>query len=241
MIEVIPAIDLIGGKCVRLTRGDFNTAHFYAESPVDLARRYFEVGVKRLHLVDLEGAKARKIVNYRVLEQIATRTDLVIDFSGGVSQDDDLRIAFECGARQVCVGSLAVSNRDLVSGWFSKMGGEKIILGADSRERRIAVKGWLEESELTVDELISRYLEDGLEYCLATDISQDGTLEGPNFGLYKELQDQFSKVKFIASGGVSSLDDLMKLSDQGTWGVVVGKALLEGKILLKELERLISA
>ena len=233
----IPAIDLIDGKCVRLTQGDYATKKVYYEDPVEAARQFEDHGITRLHLVDLDGAKARHIVNHRTLERIATQTQLHIDFGGGLGSDEDLRIAFESGARQVTGGSIAVRQPDVFWGWLEKFGPERIILGADCKHRRIATHGWLETSDLDVLDFIKDYEQRGVRYVICTDIAQDGTLAGPSVALYREILAE-TNVQLIASGGVGTLADLYELRDAGCYGAILGKALYEGRIALPDLRAL---
>lgn len=236
MIEIIPAIDVIEGKCVRLTRGDFEKKKVYDRDPLDIARRYEDAALKRLHLVDLDGARQGKIVNYRVLEKLAAKTALAIDFGGGINSDDDLRIAFECGARQASIGSIAVTDQEKFLRWVKLHGESKIILNADVEKERVKIRGWQEESKLFLLDLLDRCYEGGVRRVLCTDVSKDGTLEGPNFDLYKKVLDTYEKIFLIASGGVANMHDLEKLDRLGVHAVVVGKALLEGKITLDEIK-----
>ena len=234
-MRIIPAIDIIEGKCVRLSQGDYSTQKIYNEDPLEVAMLFMDYGIKYLHLVDLDGAKAKSIVNYSVLERLASKTDLKIDFGGGIKSDKDLSIAFECGATQITGGSIAVKNPDLFKRWIREYGEDKIILGADVKSNKIAVGGWLETSEHEIDPFIKSYLEEGIKYVICTDISKDGTLEGPNIDLYDEINNQFNEINIIASGGVSILDDLIKLDKISLSSVVVGKSLLENKITEKEV------
>lgn len=237
MIELIPAIDIIDGKCVRLSQGDYSTKKVYGESPADMAKRFEDVGVKRLHVVDLDGAKAAHIVNYKALESIAKKTNLVIDFGGGLKTDDDLKIAFESGASMVTGGSIAVKKRDVFEGWIKKYGAERIILGADVKERKIAVTGWLEDTELDLFSFLKDYTEKGITKVICTDIAKDGMLQGPSVELYKEILEKHPTLHLIASGGVSSMADIGALNNAGVPAVIFGKAIYEGKITLKELEQ----
>jgi phosphoribosylformimino-5-aminoimidazole carboxamide ribotide isomerase len=234
---IIPAIDLIEGKCVRLTQGDYRQKTIYNEHPLEVAKAFEDAGLTRLHLVDLDGAKAKKIVNWKVLETLATHTKLHIDFGGGVQTDEDLRVAFECGARQITGGSVAVKNPDLFEQWLTQHGGEKIILGADARNERVAVSGWEEGTALWVYDFVQQWVEKGAKYAISTDVAKDGLLQGPSFGLYKNLQERCPDLQVIASGGVSNLDDLEKLAEQQVFGTIVGKAIYEGRITLAELAK----
>lgn len=234
-MHIIPAIDLIEGKCVRLTQGDFNTKRTYHEEPLDIARRFEDVGIKRLHLVDLDGAKSGAIVNWKVLEKLASNTTLHIDFGGGVGSDKDIEIAFECGAAQVTGGSVAVKKKELFLGWLERYGKEKIILGADVKDEKISVSGWQEDSEVFLFDFLGEYEEKGIQYVITTDVAKDGLLQGPSLDLYRRMREEFPKLNIIASGGVSSLEDLEKLEEIEVFGAIVGKALYEGKIALKDL------
>lgn len=234
-MRIIPAIDIIDGKCVRLTKGDYETKTIYNQNPLEVAKAFEDAGIEFLHVVDLDGAKAKHIVNYKVLEQIATKTDLNIDFGGGLKSDEDLRIAFESGAHQITGGSIAVKNPDIFEQWISTYGADKIILGADCKKEKIAVSGWQEESDLKVIPFIQNYISKGINYVICTDISKDGMLEGPAFELYKRILDENKKINLIASGGISEFDDLLKLKDLGCEGVIIGKAIYENRISLKAL------
>ena len=236
-MRIIPAIDIIDGKCVRLTKGDYATKKIYNESPLDVALEFEANGIQNLHLDDLDGAKSKQIVNYDVLEQIASKTSLSIDFGGGIKSNNDIRIAFESGARQITGGSIAVSNPQTFEGWINLYGRNKIILGADCLDRKIATQGWLDDSEIDVLDFIKSYEQKGIRHVICTDISKDGMLEGPSFNLYKEILTKTSS-KLIASGGIASLEDLKKLKAMGCEGAIVGKAIYEGYISLKELEKL---
>lgn len=246
-MRIIPAIDIIEGKCVRLTKGDYNTQKIYNENPVEVAKEFEDAGIQYLHVVDLDGAKASHIVNYKVLEQIALKTNLKIDFGGGLKSDEDLRIAFESGANQITGGSIAVKNPSTFENWISKFGSDKIILGADCHNEKIAVSGWQEESDLNVIPFIKDYQEKGISYVICTDISKDGMLEGPSFGLYKriisechaELVEESQSINLIASGGISTFDEIPKLAELGCEGVIIGKAIYENRISLKKLENYI--
>ena len=239
MIELIPAIDIIGGKCVRLSQGDYESRKVYNENPLEVAKMLEAGGIRRLHLVDLDGAASAHIVNYRVLEKIATGTSLVVDFGGGVKSDEDLRIAFESGAQMVTGGSIAVRNPELFIRWIEKYGPERIILGADVKDRRVAVGGWKEESAVELFSFLDNYRRQGVSKVICTDISRDGMLQGPSLGLYKELLEHASDLYLIASGGVSSVDDIYRLEENGVPAVVFGKALYEGRITLDDLSPLL--
>jgi phosphoribosylformimino-5-aminoimidazole carboxamide ribotide isomerase len=248
-MRIIPAIDIIDGKCVRLSKGDYNTKIIYNENPLEVAKSFEAHGIEYLHLVDLDGAKSSKIVNYKILEQIATQTSLQIDFGGGLKSDDDLRIAFESGASQITGGSIAVKNRTIFEKWISEYGSDKIILGADAKDEKVAISGWLEDSDEDLIPFIKEYMNKGIQYVICTDIAKDGMLEGPSFDLYKKILDQATiitddktitrKVKLIASGGISTFDELPKLAELGCEGTIIGKAIYEGRISLKQLENFI--
>jgi len=235
MIQIIPAIDLIDGKCVRLTQGDYAQKKIYNENPLEVAKSFEDAGIQRLHLVDLDGAKQKRIVNHKVLELLASKTNLHIDFGGGVQSDEMIEIAFNSGAKQVTGGSVAVKNPDLFEGWLQSYGGEKIILGADARDEKIAISGWEEATTTSVYDFVGNYIEKGAKYAISTDVAKDGLLEGPSFQLYKNLQDQFPNLQIIASGGVSVMDDILKLDEMNIFGVIVGKAIYEGRITLKQI------
>ncbi|MDG1778649.1 MAG: 1-(5-phosphoribosyl)-5-[(5-phosphoribosylamino)methylideneamino]imidazole-4-carboxamide isomerase [Flavobacteriaceae bacterium] len=235
-MKIIPAIDLIDGQCVRLTKGDYSTKKVYNTNPLEVAKQFEDVGIEFLHLVDLDGAKAQHIVNYKVLEEISVKTQLKIDFGGGLKSDEDLKIAFESGANQITGGSIAVKNPSKFESWLSLYGAKKIILGADCMQEKIAVHGWQEESDLDVLPFIDTYVKKGITDVICTDISKDGMLQGPSYDLYREILNNTTTVNLIASGGVSSAEDLPKLAQLGCSGVIIGKAIYEGKITLKQLE-----
>lgn len=236
-MRIIIAIDIIDGKCVRLTKGDFSTRKIYNESPLEVARQIEDNGLEFLHLVDLDGAKNKKIINYKIIEKIANNTSLKINYGGGIRSDEDLRISFENGAKQVTCGSVAVTNPPLFLEWLAKWGSEKIILGADVKGRKVSTGGWLEDSEAEIISFISDYHSKGMQYTICTDIEKDGTLNGPSISLYKEIL-VIKGLNLIASGGVSSIKDINELNKIGCEGVIIGKAVYEGKIPLKELCRL---
>ena len=247
-MRIIPAIDIIEGKCVRLTKGDYDTKKIYNENPLEVAKSFVDAGIEYLHVVDLDGAKASHIVNYKVLENIATKTNLKIDFGGGLKSDEDLKIAFNSGANQITGGSIAVKNPDVFQNWISKFGAERIILGADCNNEKIAISGWQEESTLEVIPFIKDYQAKGIQYVICTDISKDGMLEGPSFELYDRIlkecnaisteqsNEKSHNLKLIASGGISNFEELPKLKEMGCEGVIIGKAIYENRISLKELE-----
>jgi phosphoribosylformimino-5-aminoimidazole carboxamide ribotide isomerase len=238
-MRIIPAIDIIDGKCVRLSKGDYDTKIIYNENPLEVAKSFEAHGIEYLHLVDLDGAKSSKIVNYKILEQIANQTSLKIDFGGGLKSDDDLRIAFESGANQITGGSIAVKNRAIFEKWISEYGSEKIILGADAKDEKIAVSGWLEDSNEDLIPFIQGYQAKGIQYVICTDIAKDGMLEGPSFDLYEKILKEAIGVKLIASGGISTFDELPRLAELGCEGTIIGKAIYEGRITLKQLENYI--
>ncbi len=238
-MRIIPAIDIIDGKCVRLSKGDYNTKKIYNEDPLEVAKSFEAHGIEYLHLVDLDGAKSSHIVNYKIIETIATKTSLKIDFGGGLKTDKDLQIAFESGANQITGGSIAVKNPELFQSWLQKYGNEKIILGADAKYRKIAVSGWLEDSDKEIIPFIQNFEKAGVSYVICTDISKDGMLEGPSFELYKEILSETENIKLIASGGISEFDELPKLEELGCEGVIIGKAIYENRISLKQLEKYI--
>ncbi len=238
-MRIIPAIDIINGQCVRLSKGDYTTKKVYNENPLEIAKQFEAHGIEHLHLVDLDGAKASHIVNHKVLETIATKTKLKIDFGGGLKTDDDLRIAFESGAKQITGGSIAVKKPEVFKNWLSKFGSDKIILGADANNEKIAISGWLEESDEELIPFVQNYLNEGVSYVICTDIAKDGMLEGPSFDLYKKMLSQLPNIKLIASGGISTFDELPKLATLGCEGTIVGKAIYEHKISLKQLENYI--
>ena len=235
-IEIIPAIDLIDGKCVRLSQGDYNQKTIYNENPLEVAKMFEANGIRRLHLVDLDGAKAKHIVNHKILEEIATNTKLIIDFGGGLKSDEDLEIAFNSGAAMVTGGSIAVKERETFLKWLEKYGAEKIILGADAKNGNIAVSGWQETTELPVIEFISEYHKKGVSKVISTDISRDGMLSGPAFELYSDIMNTLPQIEIIASGGIATMDDILRLNEMGVPGVITGKAIYENRITLKEIE-----
>lgn len=236
-MRIIPAIDIIEGKAVRLSQGDYSKKTVYNTDPLEVAKEFEGVGLQYLHLVDLDGAKAGEIINWKVLEKIAAKTSLKVDFGGGVKTNDAVRIAFECGAQQITGGSIAVKDRKTFESWISSFGSDKIILGADAKDEKIAVQGWTESTDEWVVDFIQDYKDKGVEYVICTDISKDGMLEGPSTELYKRIMDQVEDVKLIASGGVSSIEDLEKLADMNMDGAIVGKAIYEGRIPITELAR----
>ena len=238
-MRIIPAIDIINGKCVRLSKGDYATEIIYNENPLEVAKMFEAHGVKYLHLVDLDGAKASHIVNHKVLENIASKTNLSIDFGGGLKSDDDLRIAFESGANQITGGSIAIKNPDIFKSWLQKYGADKIILGADALDEKVAVSGWLEESDKELLPFIQSYEKVGVSYVICTDISKDGMLQGPSFDLYQKILNKTLNIKLIASGGISTYDELPRLAEMGCEGTIVGKAIYEHRISMKQIENFI--
>ncbi len=245
-MRIIPAIDIINGKCVRLSKGDYATEKVYNENPLEVAKMFQDHGIQHLHLVDLDGAKASHIVNYKVLETIASNTNLSIDFGGGLKSDEDLKIAFESGANQITGGSIAVKNPEIFKSWLEKFGADKIILGADANNEKVAISGWLEESDKELIPFIQSYLKEGVSYVICTDISKDGMLQGPSFDLYQKILNETNvtssaveKIKLIASGGISTYDELPRLAEMGCEGTIVGKAIYEHKISMKQIEKFI--
>jgi len=244
-MRIIPALDIIEGKCVRLTKGDYNTKKVYNENPLEVAKLFEDSGIEFLHLVDLDGAKASHIVNYKVLEHIATKTNLKVDFGGGLKSNEDLKIAFASGANQITGGSIAVKNPKVFNSWIETYGSDNIILGADCNNEKIAISGWQEESNLKVIPFIKNYQSKSIKYVICTDISKDGMLEGPSFDLYQRIleecnsQQKQESLKLIASGGVSTFEELPKLKELGCEGVIIGKAIYENRISLKQLEQFI--
>ena len=238
-MRIIPAIDIIDGKCVRLSKGDYSTQKVYNEDPLEVAKAFEAHGIQYLHLVDLDGAKSQHIVNYKVLEQIASHTQLQIDFGGGIKSDEDVRIAFESGAQQLTGGSVAAKSPSLFEKWLSEHGSKKIILGADAKDRLIATHGWEQTSDLDVVAFVKDYKVKGVCYVICTDVSKDGMLAGPSFDLYKELLTEVPDIKLIASGGISTFDELPQLAAMGCEGVIIGKAIYEKRISLKTLENYI--
>jgi len=233
---IIPAIDIIDGKCVRLTQGDYNQKKVYNEDPLEVAKAFADAGLQRLHLVDLDGARAKRIINYQTLEQIAGQTDLHIDFGGGLKSDDDLRIAFESGARQVTGGTIAVKDPMVFLGWLEKHGADRIILGADFKDGNIAVSGWQEESDQELHTFLADYAGKGVRYTISTDVSKDGLLQGSAVTTYQQIREALPDLHLIASGGITTMKELERLREIGCFGAIVGKAIYENRITLKELE-----
>lgn len=237
MITIIPAIDIIDGKCVRLTKGEYSTKKVYNEYPLEVAKEFEEAGISRLHLVDLDGAKQKKVKNWKVLENIASGTNLKIDFGGGLRSDEDVELAFNSGANQITAGSIAVSDKKAVLNWGSKYGFDKIIIGADIKDGKIAVNAWQETSELSLMTFLKDYHSHGFNYLICTDVSKDGMLKGPAFEIYSEIKNDLPEMFTIASGGVSDVEDVEKLNEQNIDGVIIGKAIYEGKIILEQLKK----
>ena len=235
-MQIIPAIDIIDGKCVRLTEGDYAQKKIYNEHPLEVAKQFEDAGLLRLHLVDLDGAKAGAVKNWKVLETIAGKTSLIIDFGGGIKTEKDVKIVFESGAAFATVGSIAVKNEQEFAKWLLGFGAEKFLLGADVKEEKIAVSGWLEKTDIWVYDFIEKYIQHGVKQIFCTDVSKDGKLEGPSISLYKNIIDKFPDLHFIASGGVSSLKDVEALHEVGCKGVIIGKAIYENRISLQELK-----
>jgi phosphoribosylformimino-5-aminoimidazole carboxamide ribotide isomerase len=238
-MRIIPAIDIIDGKCVRLSKGDYSTKIIYNKNPLEVAKSFESHGIEYLHLVDLDGAKSSTIVNYKIIEKIASKTNLKIDFGGGLKSDSDVRIAFESGANQITGGSIAIKNSELFEEWIAYYGSEKVILGADALNEKVAVSGWLENSNVDLIPFIKSYQNKGIQYVICTDISKDGMLEGPSFELYSRILSEISEIKLIASGGISTFEELPKLEKMGCEGTIIGKAIYEDRITLKQIENYI--
>ena len=236
-MKIIPAIDIIDGKCVRLSKGDYDTKKIYNENPVEVAKEFEDFGIQYLHLVDLDGAKAKKIINQKVIESIAKNTDLIIDFGGGIRSEEDLQKAFDSGSKKVTLGSIAVVNPELCLAWLEKFGAEKLILGADCLDRKIKTSGWLENSETDVVDFIKEYQKKGFKEVVCTDISKDGMLQGPSTALYQEIIGN-STIELVASGGISNIEDVQKMKKIGCAGTIIGKAIYEGKISLEQLSKI---
>jgi phosphoribosylformimino-5-aminoimidazole carboxamide ribotide isomerase len=237
MIEIIPAIDIIDGKCVRLTQGNYDQKKVYNENPLTVAKMFEDSGLKRLHLVDLDGAKSNHVVNARTLDSIVSKTNLIVDFGGGIKSDNDINLAFNCGAAQVTIGSIAVTNPELFIRWIQKFDPEKVILGADVKDKRIAIEGWNSVSENNLIEFLKFYVEKGVKYIICTDISKDGMLQGSSLNLYEELAVSFPNTKIIASGGITNVSEIEILDSKGIFGAIIGKAIYEGNIKLNDLKK----
>ena len=238
-MRIIPAIDIIEGKCVRLTQGDYQQKKVYNSNPLEVAKSFEDVGIEYLHLVDLDGAKAKHIVNAKVLENIASNTNLKIDFGGGIKTNEDLNIAFNAGANQITAGSIAVKNPTLVSQWLEEFGSEKIIIGADVKDNYVAINGWKEQSQEALFPFLANYIQKGMQYCICTDISKDGLLQGAATQLYAAMLQEFPSLKLIASGGVSAIEELDELAKAGCEAVIIGKAIYEGFISLDQLKKFV--
>lgn len=236
-MEIIPAIDIIDGKCVRLTQGDYSKKTIYNEHPLEVAKQFEDAGLVRLHLVDLDGAKAGAVKNWKVLEAIAGKTNLVIDFGGGIKTEKDVSIVLECGAAYATVGSIAVKDETAFAAWLQKFGANKFILGADVKDEKIAVAGWIETTDIWIYDFIEKYINKGMQQIFCTDVSKDGKMEGPSIDLYKNIISKFPDLHFIASGGVSSLQDVDQLQEIGCKGAIIGKAIYENKISLSDLKQ----
>ena len=236
-MKIIPAIDIIDGKCVRLSKGDYDTKKIYNENPVEVAKEFEDFGIQYLHLVDLDGAKAKKIINQKIIENIAKNTNLIIDFGGGIRSEEDLQKVFDSGAKKVTLGSIAVVNPELCLTWLEKFGAEKLILGADCLDRKIKTSGWLENSETNVVDFIKEYQKKGFREVVCTDISKDGMLQGPSTALYQEIIEN-STIELIASGGISNIEDVQKMKEIGCAGTIIGKAIYEGRISLQQLSKI---
>lgn len=237
MITIIPAIDIIDGKCVRLSQGDYSQKKVYNEDPLEVAKMFENNGIRNLHLVDLDGAKAKQVVNIATLDKIVSGTHLEVDFGGGIKTDNDIRMVFNYGASQVTVGTVAVVNPELFYNWINEFGSERIILGADIKDKKIAVAGWLQTSEIQLSDFIDDYRKKGIKYILCTDISKDGMLQGTSLNLYKELKEKFPELKIIASGGITDISEIDELNNYSIYGVIIGKAIYERKINIPDLKR----
>ena len=237
-MQIIPAIDIIEGKCVRLTKGNYSQKKIYNENPLEVAKEFEDAGLKRLHLVDLDGAKQGKVCNWKVLETIAAKTSLIIDFGGGVKTEKDVDIIFSSGGSLVTIGSMAVKEEETFIGWLKKFGTDKFLLGADVKDEKIAVHGWQETTDIWIYDFIQKYMEEGMKQIFCTDVAKDGVLEGPSIELYKNIIDKFPELHFIASGGVSSIDDVYELESINCNGVIIGKAIYEGRIKLADLKKI---
>ena len=237
-MEIIPAIDIIDGKCVRLTQGDYDQKKIYNERPLEVAKEFEDAGLQRLHLVDLDGAKAGAVKNWKVLETIASKTSLTIDFGGGIKKEEDVKVVFDSGAALATVGSIAVKDEATFVQWLQKFGAEKFLLGADVKDEKIAVGGWLETTDVWIYDFIEKYINHGVQQIFCTDVSKDGKLEGPSIDLYKNIIAKFPSLHFIASGGVSNIDDVHELREIGCSGAIIGKAIYEGRIAVSDLKKL---
>jgi phosphoribosylformimino-5-aminoimidazole carboxamide ribotide isomerase len=236
-MEIIPAIDIIEGKCVRLTHGDYAQKKIYNEHPLEVARHFEDAGLQRLHLVDLDGAKAGAVKNWKVLETIAGKTHMIVDFGGGIKSEKDMQIVFDSGAALATIGSMAVKEKETFVQWLQKWGAEKFLLGADVKKEKLTISGWTEQTEIWIYDFIEEYIQQGVKQIFCTDVSKDGALEGPSIDLYKNITEKFPGLHFIASGGVSSMDDIYQLQDIGCKGVIIGKAIYEGRVQLADLKK----
>lgn len=235
-MDIIPAIDIINGQCVRLTQGDYQQKKIYDQNPVEVAQRFEAAGIKHLHVVDLDGARSQQIINHKILENIVKQTTLKVDFGGGIKSEDDVKIAFDCGAHQITIGTLAVKNKSLFLRWLEKYGPDKIILGADAKDEKIAINGWQQASDLHLFDFLEDYQNHGITHTICTDISKDGLLKGPATALYQRIREKFPNLKLIASGGITTIDDLNDLATIGCHGAIIGKAFYEGTIDLSQLK-----
>jgi len=235
-MKIIPAIDIIDGKCVRLTHGDYSQKKIYNEHPLEVARQFEDAGLQRLHLVDLDGAKAGSVKNWKVLESIAGKTSMIVDFGGGIKAEKDVQIVFDSGAALTTVGSMAVKEKATFVQWLQKFGADKFLLGADVKKEKLTISGWTEQTEIWIYDFIEDYRQQGINQIFCTDVAKDGALEGPSTELYKSIIEKFPELHFIASGGVSSMDDVYALQDIGCKGVIIGKAIYEGRIQLADLK-----
>lgn len=237
-MQIIPAIDIIDGKCVRLTHGDYDQKKVYNEHPLEVAKEFEDAGLYRLHLVDLDGAREGKVRNWKVLETIASKTSLIIDFGGGIKTEKDVRVVFNSGAALATVGSIAVKDEETLSSWLQKFGAVKFFLGADVKDEKITISGWTEQTNILVYDFIQQYMDKGIQHVFCTDVSKDGALEGPSVKLYQDIIEKFPALDFVASGGVSSIDDVNRLQEIGCKGVIIGKAIYEGRVQLKDLQKI---
>lgn len=238
-MEIIPAIDIIEGKCVRLTHGDFSRKTIYNENPLEVAKEFEHAGIRRLHLVDLDGAREGRVRNWKVLENVAGKTSLVVDFGGGINEEHDVQVVLNSGAAMATVGSIAVKQQEIFVSWIKKFGAANFLLGADVRKEKITVSGWLENTDIDVYDFIEKYIAEGVSQIFCTDVSKDGAMEGPSIELYKKIIERFPNLNFIASGGVSKMDDVVQLQEIGCKGVIIGKAIYEAKIRLSDLKQYI--
>lgn len=238
-MEIIPAIDIIEGKCVRLTHGDFSRKTIYNDNPLEVAKEFEHAGIRRLHLVDLDGAREGRVRNWKVLENVAGKTSLVVDFGGGINEEHDVQVVLNSGAAMATVGSIAVKQQEIFVSWIKKFGAANFLLGADVRKEKITVSGWLENTDIDVYDFIEKYIAEGVSQIFCTDVSKDGAMEGPSIELYKKIIERFPNLNFIASGGVSKMDDVVQLQEIGCKGVIIGKAIYEAKIRLSDLKQYI--